>query len=473
MNRRLFIQKFGLLSGGLMLSLQALPFSLLKRSSTIKGRVTDGRKGIANVVVSDGYEVVLTDNKGNYTLNTHEKATLVWLSTPAGYEFIAENSIVRHYYNLGSRKEYDFQLKRLNKNDNHHKFILWADPQVRNKKDVKQMMETSVPDTIDVIRTMGTDAPVHGICVGDIVWDFHEYFADYDQAVALMGIPFFQTLGNHDMDYRKGGDDTSDVTFKATYGPTYYSFNRGRAHYVVMDNVRYLGVERTYDGFFTEEQLLWLAKDLQHVSKDQLLIINVHIPVYNQVFNNKDFYAVLAGFKNVHIMSGHTHYNTNNITNGIFEHNHGTVCGAWWTGPICEDGTPRGYGVYEVKGTELEWYYKSTGFPKEHQVDIELDQLNGQTRLVANVWNWDPAWEVAYFLDEKPMGLLKNQLGFDPLSVTLYKGDQLPAGRHFPEPRETDHLFVAHFDPSVKKVKVIATDRFGKKYTAEADVKGI
>jgi hypothetical protein len=29
-----------------------------------------------------------------------------------------------------------------------------------------------------------------------------------------MGIPFFQVIGNHDMDYRMGGDETSDVTFK-------------------------------------------------------------------------------------------------------------------------------------------------------------------------------------------------------------------------------------------------------------------
>ena len=43
----------------------------------------------------------------------------------------------------------------------------------------------------------------------------------------------------------------------------------------------------------------------------------------------------------------------NIIKNGIYEHNHGTVCGGWWTGPICEDGTPRGYGVYEVDGTTL------------------------------------------------------------------------------------------------------------------------
>jgi hypothetical protein len=50
-------------------------------------------------------------------------------------------------------------------------------------------------------------------------------FVDYNAAVTKMGIPFFQALGNHDMDYRMGGDETSDKTFQEHYGPTYYSFN--------------------------------------------------------------------------------------------------------------------------------------------------------------------------------------------------------------------------------------------------------
>ena len=65
-----------------------------------------------------------------------------------------------------------------------------------------------------------TGTLLHGICVGDIVWDAHEHFADYDKAVGAMGIPFYQCLGNHDMDYDKGGDDASDDTFQSLYGPT-------------------------------------------------------------------------------------------------------------------------------------------------------------------------------------------------------------------------------------------------------------
>ncbi|MET3115122.1 hypothetical protein AAKU52_002866 [Pedobacter sp. CG_S7] len=467
MNRRAFIQRFGLITGGAFISLQSNAFDGLVRDKKISGRVFSNNRGIANVVISDGYTVVITDEKGKYTLTPHEKATNLFMSTPAGYEFKTDYQVARQYEKLGSRNKYDFNLVPLKKADDEHTFIIWADPQVKNKKDVKQMMETSVPDVQELVKSMGKDALIHGICVGDIVWDNLPLFEDYNQAVALMGIPFFQALGNHDMNYRNGGDETSDITFKEVYGPTYYSFNRGKAHYVVLDNVRYLGTERNYDGYISEAQLSWLAKDLEYVKKDALVILNLHIPVHNSVKNNADLYAILADYKNVHIMSGHTHYNKNVISNGIFEHNHGTVCGAWWTGPVCEDGTPRGYGVYEVKGTALSWFYKSTGIAKENQISIFVEKLTNQLRLVANVWNYDPEWKVTYFLDDKEMGDMENQKGYDPLAVKLYKGAELPVGRTFPEPRKTEHLFVAHFDPSVKKVRVEATDRFGEKFMTE------
>ena len=461
------MQSVGFITGSTFISLKANAFSNLERFATINGRVTSAGRGIANVVVSDGFSVVLTDSKGKYTLTPDTKATNIFMSTPSGYEFRTRYNVARQYETLGSRNQYDFQLTSLKRNDSKHNFIIWADPQVKTKTDVKQMMDTAVPDVQQLVTSMGQDALVHGIGVGDLVWDNHALFPDYNNAVAQMNIPFFQALGNHDMDYRMGGDETSDKTFKEIYGPTYYSFNRGKAHYVVLDNVRYLGEDRKYDGYISEAQLAWLAKDLKYVEKGQLLIICLHIPVHNGVKNKADLYALLEGYKNVHIMSGHTHYNVNAINNGIYEHNHGAVCGAWWTGPICSDGTPRGYGVYQVNGNQLKWYYKSTGLKKEHQVSLSVDTLTNQKRLIANVWNWDPEWTVEYELDGKPMGILEQTAGFDPLSVRLYKGDKLPSPRSFAEPHRTSHLFMAHFNPFIKKVKVVATDRFGQKFVAE------
>jgi hypothetical protein len=259
----------------------------------------------------------------------------------------------------------------------------------------------------------------------------------------------------------------SDDTFQQYYGPTWYSFNRGKVHYVVLDDVRYLGKDREYDGYISEEQLAWLQKDLSFVPNDHLVIVCLHIPVHNEVKNNEALYAVLKG-RNVHIMSGHTHYHRNVIKHDIFEHNHGTVCGAWWTGPICGDGTPSGYGVYSVKGTELSWHYQSTGKDADHQVSLVVkDEDATSKKLQVNVWNYDPAWQVECWVDGTKHEALKREKGFDLLAVALYQGPQLPKPRGFAEPKKTDHLFNAVIPATTQQVKVVATDRFGKKYTAE------
>jgi hypothetical protein len=463
MNRRSFIKSAGIFSAAIFVSLDSNALNFLADEGLISGTVASKGKGIAGVAVSDGFNVVLTDAKGNFTIEVNKQARFIWVSTPAGYEFNTNNSLAEYYQKVNKKSKLTFDLKPLKQDDNRHNFIIWADPQVKNQDDVTKMMDTSVPDTKKLIQSMG-NVPVHGIGVGDLVWDNHALFPAYSKAIKEIGIPFFQALGNHDMDYRLGDDSTSDNTFQLHFGPTYYSFNRGKAHYVVLDDVRYLGEERKYDGYIVDKQLEWLAKDLQHVAKDTLLIISLHIPVHNQVKNNVQLYDLVKDFKQVHIMSGHTHYNKNVIKNNVFEHNHGTVCGAWWTGPICGDGSPAGYGVYEVNGTELTWYYKGTGLDKKEQVRIYVDQLTNQKRLIANVWNYDPKWKVEYYVDGKLMGEMEKQVGFDPLAIDLYKGPDLPIGRTFAEPNKTDHLFLAHVTDTAKIFKVIVTDRFGNKY---------
>ena len=57
------------------------------------------------------------------------------------------------------------------------------------------------------------------------------------------------------------------------------------------------------------------------------------------------------------------------------EHNTAAVCATWWwTGKsgyagnhICKDGSPGGYGVWEIDGTDARWFYKSMGKPQNYQ----------------------------------------------------------------------------------------------------------
>ena len=137
------------------------------------------------------------------------------------------------------------------------------------------------------------------------------------------------------------------------------------------------------------------------------------------------------------------------------------MCGAWWTGPICADGTPNGYAIYEVAGEKVSWKYKSTGKPITHQMRVyrQADQV------LANVWDWDPDWKVVWFEDGEARGPMENRRGTDPISEELFAGPKKPVKRDWVDPYITDHLFVAKPRPEAKTLTVEASDRFGRVYT--------
>lgn len=150
----------------------------------------------------------------------------------------------------------------------------------------------------------------------------------------------------------------------------------------------------------------------------------------------------------------------------INEHNHGTVCGAWWTGPIYSDGTPNGYGVYEVSGDAVTWYYKSTQHPKDHQIRIYAKGRSGtaQDEIAVNVWNWDPKWKIEGYEDDAFKGVMEQRVAMDPWAIELYGGAELPVKHKFVDPSPSDHLFFAKPSINCKQIRVRATDRFGNIY---------
>ncbi len=489
LNRRLFLRNIGLAGAAL-----SMPFVSRGASDfsvpvlTLRGKVTSEGKGIAGVAVTDGRNITLTQKDGSYELLSDRTAGFVYISVPSGYEFTTQKGCVRFYRPLTAESGNivsNFELQKLKVDDNKHQFVVWADTQILSEEDAALLKAGAAPDLRDLVQQLGTGALVHGIGCGDLVWDKFELFEDYKEALEITGVPFFNVIGNHDIDFDGRTDELSSTTFKKQFGPTYYSFNRGKIHYVVLDDVFFIGKNKDFIGYLTETQLSWLEQDLALIKKGSTVVVCLHIPtdtgaarrydvkeaLGGTVSNRKQLYKMLEPF-NVHIMSGHTHENEKIVGPKHIEHVHGTVCGAWWTGPICTDGSPGGYAVYEVNGDDISWYYKSTGKPRDHQLRVYGMGKSPEypDAVMANVWNWDPAWRIEWYEDGKARGPMKQLTAFDPLAIELHKGAELPAKHKWVEPTLTDHLFICTPASGAKQVIVKATDRFGKVYQEKINV---
>ena len=459
------------------------------KTAMVSGRVADHETGIAGVVVSDGYETTLTDRSGNYRLPVHPEAEFVFISLPSGYKIPQTGGIAKFYEPLDisqKKQKINFNLHKNELDDTHHAFVIWADPQVKTESDVNRMINEPASDVAAHLQTLG-NIPVHGITCGDIVFDQFRLYPDYKKAVGQMGIPFFQVVGNHDIDYTASSRKMATQQFKEAFGPTYYSFNRGKIHYVVLNDVLFKGDDeaykdkrRKYIGHISEEQLQWLKKDLQYIPEGSTLVVSLHIPTYEIKFlksavrtefetatvgNRDELYTLLQPYR-VHIMSGHTHYNETAEQANRMEHNHASVCNAWWTGDICTDGTPGGYGVYEVNGDSIRWYYKPTGFDSTYQFRLYPSGSSPERpdEIIANVWNWDTGWKVSWFEDGTHKGEMERFLGYDPLAYKNMFGEDVPEEKGSLEPTRTEHLFSAKPSANAKEIRVEVTDRFGNKF---------
>jgi hypothetical protein len=450
----------------------------------VRGRVVLEKKGLARVAVSDGRTVATTDKQGYFDLVADAESRFVHVSLPAGTKVPTLQAGTANLFQpirADSRGEMQasFTLARLDERDSNHAFVVMADPQTQNRKETDLMHAETVPALIQLKSEIG-DVPLHGIGCGDLMFDDLTLYPEYERVATRTGIPFFQVVGNHDMNYSARTDEASTETWERHFGPSWYSFNRGEVHYVVLDDVFWHG--DGYIGYIPARQLAWLEQDLAQVAPGSTVVVSLHIPaastrpertnsgngrITERVTNREGLYRLLEPFT-AHIMSGHTHENEHIFSGKVHEQVHGTACGAWWSGPICWDGTPNGFSLYEARGSELRWSYRGSGLKPDDQVRAYAAGSDKQAAdaIVANVWNWDPAWKVVWYEGADRRGPMMRRRGLDPLSVTLHGGPKLPVGRDWVDPTPTDHLFYAPAPAAGMPVRVEVTDRFGRVYSA-------
>ena len=447
-------------------------------TDSIRGKVTCSGKGLQGVVVTDGIGCALTDQQGHYTLYPNRNVRYIYVSVPSGYKAKTEKTIPLFYQKVDSNHKniYNFELIKNPHNDLNHLFLVQADVQVTSEEDVKSYAEF-LKDMKTYVQPYMNKKEVFGIDCGDIVGDTPSLYPSYIDTVSSLNFPIFRAIGNHDMTYGGRTFEYSYRTFESYFGPIYYSFNKGKAHYIVLDNCFYVNRDYQYIGYIDERTFQWLEKDLSYVSKDKLVLVVMHIPSslqkklrYNtldqdETINTAALYQLLEGY-NAHIISGHTHFNTNVcFKDSLMEHNTAAVCGTWWRADINVDGTPRGYGIYEVEGNRLKWTYKSAGYPQEYQFRAYPVGASEEypSDIIANVWNWDDLWKVEWYENGLRMGDMQPYKGCDPMAKAICS-DKEKVKYDWISPILTEHLFHATPQNKNAKIQIRVTDRFGKVY---------
>lgn len=451
----------------------------------VKGTVTAEGKPLGGVVVSDGFKCFTTDAGGNYGFEADDDARYVFVSTPSGFTAPCKDGTIPQFYQRLDRttpkEQYDFALVPTGGDDNHFAIIAQADVQVTQGKELNHGYTADVADMVrlaDGLRQEGRN--VFSIDLGDIVGNTPGLYPQYIKTVEPLQMPVYRAIGNHDMEMPAARTyEGSMKTFESYFGPVNFSFNRGKAHFIVIDDCFCMGRDYQYIGYVPEQTFRWMEQDLSHVSKGSLVFVAMHIPCNDAeklAFNKHDmenmsnaaaFWQALKGY-DVHILSGHTHWNQNLIYgDSLYEHNTAAICGIWWKADVCMDGTPRGCGVYEVDGDKVRWHYHSFGHPDSYQlrayaVGASPDFPND---ITANVWNYDKKWKVEWLEDGKVMGRMRQFTGFDPEAAAIC-ADKKRVVYDWISPVKTTHMFHATPKNPNAKITVRATDRFGNAYEA-------
>jgi len=481
LTRRGLLGYFATIGASPALATEALTDWWRPQPARIRGRVASGGRGIPNAVVSDGLSCQRTGSDGEFEIISDRRQRFAFVSTPRGFALpVSDEGTAQLFapldFNPSGEAEAAFELGLNERESDHHRFLAFGDTQLDEMSDAEAFRTSTIPEVADLLRA---NPASFGVTCGDIVDDSYDLFVEYSAAVGSLGLPFFQVIGNHDLDAAQGATRGTRL-FESHFGPTYYSFNRGEVHYVVLNDVLWLG--NGYVGFVSEEQIAWLACDLQHVEPGATLVVFAHVPFAStiseriggkiaaneaQVTNRERVFELLEPFE-AHLVTSHTHDNEHVDHGSCEEHILGPVCGAWWNGPIAWDGTPNGYHLFDANGSELSWRFRGTGLPEEQQ--FRLYEPGADPRhpgeYIANVWNWDPTWKVYWVEDGARRGEMTRARGFDPLAVSLYAGDNRPATNGaWVEPVLTDHLFFSTPSKTAKTVGVEVVDRWGRRYS--------
>jgi hypothetical protein len=493
----------------------------------------DTESGIAGVAVSNGVDIVQTNETGQYEIPVSDDAVIFIIKPRDWMTPVNELNLPQFYY-LHKPNGYpdSFRFKGVEPTgelpeainfplydedgSENFKMVVFGDPQPYNIDQIDYLTEDVVSELI------GRDDLEFGMTMGDIVGDNLDLFSPLNQSVSKIGIPWYNVLGNHDVNYQAPNDMLSDETFERVYGPSTYAFVYGDVHFILVDDVVHddEAGSRGYVGGLRPDQIEFVSNYLGIVPKDDLVVLTMHIPLaqHGDSFRKSDqkkLFDLLKEFPHTLSISAHSHVHNN----GFFHkdssdwqrekpHHHfnvGTTSGSWWNGfrnendvphTMMRDGTPNGYSFISFNGVEYVIDWKVAGSAENHQMNIHVPRgivanSSDTTLLTVNFFNGSEQsklhyrikglteWKKMNKVDKYDPYYLKIDQRWDNIKRLEFRekwradstlADQPFPGTSMPQPRISTHLWEDNLgtDWPVGRhiIEVKAEDRYGRTFTS-------
>lgn len=472
--------------------------------------IWDARKDkpLKGVAVSNGRDIAVTDRNGVYNLPLRDDCT-IFVIKPRGYRFPADNRNIAQFYRFnmpegatGTRYQgleptgpitgaVNFPLYRSTEPVNL-KVLVFGDTQPRNHREIEYIEK-------DILAELAGTTASFGLTLGDIVYDNLNIYDHLTGSVATLGIPWINIPGNHDLDYT--GDNQRDAlgSWYRNFGPDYYSFTWGPAHFVVLNTIVWLVDEtgRRYRTGLGADQLEFFRNEVERIDPGQLMVILTHIPFSGSTgwYDNSEkeaFLKILAGHQNSVTLAAHTHRHYHHMLDAADgypgeEPHHmisvGATCGSWWTGAPDEygiphsmqsDGTPTGYCWLHISGNDWKLQWQVARRPAEFQMHIDAPAAltEGELQSVtvtANIFNALPTAQVRMKVTGQDDWMtMNNVIRTDSvLHRVIEREAELGAvpWRRLSRPVATPHLWEATLDaaslkPGVYLITIESTDEW-------------
>ena len=380
--------------------------------------------------------------------------------------------------------------------------LVFGDPQVKSAREVDYYRR----DIVEPLR--GRHGAQLGITLGDVVDDVPALHPVVKAETARLGIPWLYAPGNHDVDPDATDDAGSLRSFNREIGPDTFIRETGLANFVVLDDVIALpGRKPAYIGGFREDQFLLLEARLPELRKDRLLVLAMHIPLFEEAgkdsFRDEDrarLFALLQPFPHVLVLSAHSHaqrhvfHDADDGWQGatpLHEYNVGAACGSYWSGvedaagipdAMMADGTPNGYAVLTVKpGGDYALAWHNARDATDSQIGLHAPKVLRRGAypawgVFANVYMGMDDTRVEYRVDDGEWMPMKQVLQPDPaLLVENMRDDLAEALRGYdrsPEAEPSPHLWRAALPTKLEagehRIEVRAFDRWRGEVRASA-----